>query len=97
MKTEFLITKAPFVRSFIRYLDQDTPEVGIQKAFLRAAKRSQTKLVVNKVSKKTQEIFKNKPVVIVANHPNEMEPLALMAALPPRKDTYMIISACFMD
>lgn len=38
----------------------------------------------------TQQTLKNSPILIVANHPHEVEPLILYASLPPRPDSYLV-------
>lgn len=42
-------------------------------------------------------ILQSKPVLVVANHPYELEALALLATLPDRKDVHLIVNSHFYN
>jgi hypothetical protein len=43
-----------------------------------------------------KKVLEKKAVVIVANHPFESEEVALIASLPSRSDTYLVVNSHFM-
>lgn len=57
------------------------------------------KNIINKISreftvnipKDTKKILKNDRVLLICNHPAQADVLLLLAAIPPRKKTYMIV------
>ncbi len=90
------LTDLPLIGSFIRTVDQDIKRQGFIQAMRNVVKRSQSKLVVHGLSNEVQHILQTKPVIVVANHPNEAEVIALIASLPDRKDVYLIVNARMM-
>ncbi len=67
----------------------------MQEGMRKLAQRYQTKFEVYGFDKETENILKTQPVVIAANHPYELETMALIAALPKREDAYLIINPDF--
>lgn len=86
----------PIIGPFLRNLDTDVKTVGLQKAMMRIVLRSKTNLIIHGKEGITEEILKKKPVIIVANHPYDSEEVALIAALPSRRNTYLIVSSHFL-
>ena len=91
------IHRLPIIGSLLSRLEQDVAEAGIQEAMRRIAVRTKTKLHVHHDHPDTVTILQKHPVVLVANHPFEAETIALLAALPSREDTYIIINASFVN
>lgn len=90
MKT---LSDLPLIGNFIRTIDQDIKRQGFIQTMRNAVMRSHTKLVVQGLSREVKDILQTKPAVVVANHPNEAEVIALIASLPERKDVYLIVNA----
>lgn len=51
--------------------------------------------VINKESR-LKSVFKNDPVIVVANHPAMTDVITLVAAEEPRKDSHLVISSNFL-
>ncbi|HVZ67369.1 MAG TPA: 1-acyl-sn-glycerol-3-phosphate acyltransferase [Patescibacteria group bacterium] len=91
------LTRFPIIKPFVKNLDKDTEKFGLQQAMMNTAVRSGTKLIIEGLNKDTEKVLKNERVVLVANHPHEVDILALFASLPSRPDTSLIISHSFMN
>lgn len=74
--------------------DKDVEKVGLQNYFISILEKSESKIQVN-LNKKTEEVLKNKPVIVIANHPNEFDPVAIIASLPKRKKYFIIFTHIF--
>lgn len=48
------------------------------------------------VSPETLKILQNKPVLLICNHPYELDIFPIVAALPARNDVYLVASANFL-
>ncbi|MBI3052409.1 hypothetical protein HYY74_08230 [Candidatus Woesearchaeota archaeon] len=82
----------PFVGAFTSLLEADTRNFGLQAAVSRAVKRSGSRISVVNAD---YELLGSGPVLLVANHPHSAEVLALIGALPDRRDIYVVISQKF--
>ncbi|OGH12810.1 MAG: hypothetical protein A2776_01295 [Candidatus Levybacteria bacterium RIFCSPHIGHO2_01_FULL_40_10] len=87
----------PIIKPFIKTINSDVKKFGLQKAMMNTVIRSGTNLIVKGKSSKVEHVLKNEAVVLVANHPHEVDIIALFAALSPREDTSLIISFRFMN
>ena len=83
----------PIIKNYIKTIEFFVEEYGLQEGMRKLAQRYQTKFEVYGFDKETENILKTQPVVIAANHPYELETMALIAALPKREDAYLIINA----
>jgi 1-acyl-sn-glycerol-3-phosphate acyltransferase len=91
------LTHIPFLRSFVKFLEKETAQKGLHDACLSVVKRSRSKFVIEGQNKKSAAILKNKPVVVVANHPHGPELVSLLASLPQRESTYVVVNADLMN
>ncbi|OIO13036.1 hypothetical protein COV53_00670 [Candidatus Gottesmanbacteria bacterium CG11_big_fil_rev_8_21_14_0_20_37_11] len=89
------IHKLPIIGKFIKTLDRDIKKYGWQDAARRIIKYTNTSLEIIGKYPKLDIILAEKGVIIVANHPFEAETIALIASLPTRKDTYLMVNAMF--
>lgn len=85
-------TNLPFVGHFIRSIDRDLKNCSFQTTIRNAVIKSGSKLIIKGKNEETEEVLKNKPVVVVANHPYEAEVAALIAGLPDREDISLIVN-----
>jgi len=85
------------VKKFIGKYNTQIKKFGPQKTMLKFLKSRGNKFIIEKQSPKTDKVLKREPVVIIANHPFEIEPAVLMASLPSRKDSYLIIDAVYTN
>ena len=84
------------IKSLISTLDTNVRKYGYQKGILKSFHHYKTPIITKSLTKQTIHVLKNKAVVIVANHPHELDPSALVASLPSRQDSYLIINSRFM-
>lgn len=91
------IHRLPIIGSLLSRLEQDVEEAGIQEAMRRIVVRTKTTLHIYHDHPDTVAILQKNPIVLVANHPFEAETIALLAALPSREDTFIIINAAFLN
>lgn len=85
----FLVKKGIFLR-----LDKKIRDLGVNHCLLALVNYLGGQPVV-KISRKTRKVLLSRPVVVVANHPGEIDPLLLGAVLPARTDINLIIDATF--
>jgi hypothetical protein len=86
------LLKIPLVGSFLKTAEADVGLLGIQRAMRKALQHSHTRLTVN-TSELAEYVLRHEPVVVVANHPNTIDPVVLLAASPERFDAFLIIDA----
>jgi len=82
----------PFIGNFIREINDDAERMDLQGTMKNVIKKSRSKLIIKGINEKLENILKHKPVILVVNHPNDAEVLALIASLPKRNDIYLIIN-----
>lgn len=90
------LSHLPFIRGMIKTISDASKNEGFPKAMLDAVRRSGTHFTVRYASAETVEVLKSKRVVVVVNHPYEGEAFAIVAALPNRKQVYLIVNATMM-
>ncbi len=91
------ITRFPVIKPFVRTINRDVKKFGLQQAMMNTVTRSKSKLIVKGRTDKVNHVLKDESVVVVANHPHEVDIIALFAALPPRESSSLIISSRFMN
>lgn len=91
------LTRFPIIKPFVKAINQDVGEFGLQGAMSNAVTRSGTNLIVKGLNTKVRDVLKHEAVVVVSNHPHEVDIVALFAALPKREDISLIISSRFMN
>jgi hypothetical protein len=88
------IESFPLIRGLTHHLNDDIHEFGLQVGVGKTLKRYKTRLNIS-LPPETEKHLKESSVLLVANHPYYIEPLGLMAALPPRQDAYFIGNTFF--
>lgn len=83
----------PIIGRFIQTFDEEVKKSGWQQAARCVVQRTNTKLSIHGINPGLKKILRHKGVILVVNHPSEAEILALIAALPPRQDVYLIANA----
>jgi hypothetical protein len=87
----------PLIGTFIKNLNFEIQTLGLQKAMFNCAKKTKTKLIIKGVDTNLQHILKNESVLLIANHPHAIEPMALIASLPSRDNIFLIINSEYMN
>lgn len=79
----------PIISGIKRQFDNDIGEMGVQQAFAKwVAIAGEGKLSIRGKDDHVKEILREKPVVVVANHPFFAEIFTVIASLEPRDDMY---------
>ena len=91
-----MIKNIPIFGKIVKDFDEDIKKYGLQQATKNLVKRHHGKLRIGQLSKNTAYVLQNKPVIVVGNHPFEIETYAIFASLPKRDDIYLIMSANFV-
>ncbi|MGI5826404.1 MAG: hypothetical protein ACOX50_03250 [Patescibacteria group bacterium] len=79
-----------FIKNYLKNLDEHLKRDGLQNGMLNLIKWTKTPLAIEGLSAQLSQILKEEAVVVVANHPFQAEVFALLAALPPRKNAFLI-------
>lgn len=87
--------KLPLVGTFIKRLSSNIESYGLQKACSLEMGRSKTKVISFGLTDDLHLILKNNPVIIVANHIYDIEPLVIFSQCPNRKNAFLIINVLF--
>lgn len=85
-----IFTSLPLIGQFIKSIDKDLDHHTFQSAMRNVVKRTNSKFIVKGKDKEIEQILKNRPVVLVANHPYEAEVPAVVASLPDREEISLI-------
>jgi hypothetical protein len=89
------IREFSFTGSYIKRIEKSVLELGFQEGLRREIKRSNSKFLVFG-KEEIRDILAEAPVIIVFNHPHEVETLACLAALPDREDVFMVATYLLM-
>ncbi|MCA9391793.1 hypothetical protein KC614_01135 [candidate division WWE3 bacterium] len=89
------LSKLPIFGRLINEIETNVHNLGIQNGFARTFKDHNVEIVAD-YDEQTAHILEHEACILVVNHPHEIEVIALAAALPPRKDAYVIANAGFM-
>jgi hypothetical protein len=85
------------VKNILSSIDSDIGRYGLNGTMRRIINKCGIRLEIVNRTRDLEEILKNKPVIVVANHPAEADVLAILAALPKRDDLRLIMNACFVN
>lgn len=87
--------------SVISYLfrstNRDVASRGYSAAMKKVLKQTSSGLLIKGLTPATKKILKNEPVLLISNHPNQAEVLAILAALPQRSDYYLVANHSFFS
>lgn len=83
----------PVIGGLITNLANNVETIGLQRAMARYFERSQSKIIVQGQTASLKKILQHERVILVANHPQEIDTIALLSTLPTRKDSYMIVTS----
>jgi len=102
MKEQFrdhggILDHIPIAGRIKRQFDIDIGELGVQQTFAKwVAVAGEGKLSIRGKDDHVKEILREKPVVVIGNHPSFAEILTVAASLEPRDDMYGIGISLFL-
>ncbi len=76
-------------RKILRPINRDLKHHNLSSILRVIVEKVSRNFTVN-ISKETEKSLKSGPVLLICNHPAQADVLLLMAAIPPRKKTYLI-------
>lgn len=85
-----LICYLPFLGRFIKNLNNDIGSASLPGGMAKTVARTHSRLIVLGRNLQTDQVLRGKPTIIVANHPNQADFFPLLAALPPRQNTFLV-------
>ncbi len=77
-------------RQILRPINRDLKHHYLSSTLRAIVEKVSRNFTIN-LSSKTQEALKNDPVLLICNHPAQADVLLLLAALPPRPKTYLVV------
>ena len=77
-------------RKILRPLNRDLKRYNLSLTLKAIVEKVSRNFTIN-ISPKTQKTLKNDPVILICNHPAQADVLLLMAAIPPRRKTYLVV------
>lgn len=77
-------------RSILRPINHNLKVHGLSVTLKSLVEKVSRKFTIN-ISQKTQKTLKNDSVLLICNHPAQADVLLLMAAIPPRQKTYLVV------
>ncbi|MBI4037757.1 1-acyl-sn-glycerol-3-phosphate acyltransferase [Candidatus Curtissbacteria bacterium] len=92
-----LFFKIPKISSSFRSLEDNIKEKGLQSGVAHFLSSLGTEIEVIGLNREVKETLLTRPVLVIANHPNSFDPLAILSALPPREDAYVVLSSDFYE
>ena len=85
LKTKSQLFSLPVIGGYIKRFTGNIRDFGFQEGIRKEINRSGTKIEIYGKDKNLDNILSKSPILIVANHPFEIETLAVNACLPNRK------------
>jgi len=77
-------------RSILRPINHNLKVHGLSRTFKNIVEKVSRNFTVN-IPKSTKKSLKNDPVLLICNHPAQADVLLLLAAIPPRSKTYLVV------
>jgi len=77
-------------KRILRPLNREIKRRGLSPVLKSIIDRKSRDFIIN-LSKDTEEVLKNDRVLLICNHPSQVDVLLLLAALPHRSKTFLII------
>lgn len=78
------------VRKILRPVNHSLKTRGISKTFKRILKKLSRDFIID-LPADTKKTLKKDRILVICNHPSQVDVLLLLAALPHRNDTYLVI------
>lgn len=94
-KSKKKINNHLLLKGIFSRLNRYAAKHGFQATMAKVVKDTGTRHQVIYGSPDTAKVLKKCPCIIVANHPNESDIIAMIASLQPRKNTYLVVSSNF--
>ncbi|MBT3302339.1 MAG: hypothetical protein HOF35_16270 [Bacteroidetes bacterium] len=85
-----------FTRRILRRINKNIEEIGFAKAFARVIDSVSKKMDVQRHPDAIKTLSED-PVLLITNHPAELDAMVLLSSLPTRKDVFMLINNSFIS
>ncbi|MFH0864060.1 MAG: hypothetical protein V1858_03160 [Candidatus Gottesmanbacteria bacterium] len=87
----------PIIGNYIKRVSNNIEKFGLQESIKNEFRKSGTKIEIIGLDSNLLDILTNKPVVLISNHPYELEPTVVIASLPKREDFYFVINSVYLN
>ncbi len=77
------------IKKILRPINRDLKHHNLSLTLRTIVEKASSEFIVH-IPKITKKSLKNDPVILICNHPAQADVLILIAAIPPRKKTYLI-------
>jgi len=81
----------------LRRTNQDVASRGYAAAMSSVLNRTNSRLIVKGLTPSLKKMLSRNRILLISNHPNQAEVLAILAALPQRSDYYLIADHKFFS
>ncbi|KKR68134.1 MAG: hypothetical protein UU09_C0015G0001 [Microgenomates group bacterium GW2011_GWA2_40_6] len=85
------------ISNLFRRTNQDVASRGYAAAMNSVLSRTNSQLVVKGLTPSLKKTLSHNRVLLISNHPNQAEVLAILAALPQRSDYYLVANHKFFS
>lgn len=79
----------PLFHKFLSQINSNIKYFGVNRSFANIARRTNRNFTVN-LPQSTKKSFQKDPVILICNHPNQLEVFLMFAALPHRPKTFIL-------
>lgn len=86
-----------FGHHVLRPVNQEIKVSGYSAAMKKALKQTSSQLIVKGLTPSLRKTLSSGRVLLISNHPNQAEVLAILAALPQRSDYYLVANHSFFS
>jgi len=77
-------------------VNQEIIEKGVAKTFKNILEKTKTRVVIKGYDQKLKKIFKKERIIIISNHPAEIDVLLILSTWQKRKDKYLVANHGFL-
>ncbi len=87
-----MLDKIPFIKNYFIDLDRNVKKYGLTEGFNKFLKKLNSRLIIDNLNKNNFNILSKKPCLVIATHPYQLEIFPAVACLPPRKDSFLVMT-----
>ncbi len=87
----------PFLSGIFHRLNEDIKNFGVQIAFKHVIEKRGVHFILKGLDPELIKVLSSHRVILVSNHPHEIEPFVLLASLPKRSDAFVVANIMFFN
>lgn len=82
----------PFIGRSLKHIDQSIKQFGLQEGWRHGLVDIKIK-IKSELSSRTIKYLTDKPIILIGNHPHQLDLFALLASSPKRKNSFIVAMA----